>query len=194
MRLYGEYPAGVARLTPRYDRIWRTRASPPSIPGADGLGVVEDGILASLDGRIAYAGPAAGFSGSPATRSIARPLDHAGPRRLPHPSRPWRRPRAGVRDAPCRRDLSGDRRRRRRHPLDGRGDAGGERGRARRLRPRPPRRPHSPRASRRSRSSPAMASRSKPNCACCVRRDASARRRPVRVSRAFWARMPFRPA
>ena len=59
-----------------------------------------------------------------------RPLDHAGPDRLPHPPRLRRQPRARVRAASCRRQLRGDRARRRRHSLHREGDARGIRGRA----------------------------------------------------------------
>lgn len=44
-------------MTMRVDRIWRkTRLATLTGPG---LGLVQDGLVASLDGRIAYAGPAA---------------------------------------------------------------------------------------------------------------------------------------
>ena len=43
----------------RCDRIWRGARLATMAPGREGLGRVEDGVVASLDGRIAYAGPAA---------------------------------------------------------------------------------------------------------------------------------------
>ena len=55
--------------------------------------------------------------GAPRARR-RRPLGHARPGRLPHPSRVRRRPRARVRAAAQGRHLRGDRARRRRHPLD----------------------------------------------------------------------------
>ena len=59
---------------------------------------------------------------------------HAGPGRLPHPPGLRRPARARVRAAPAGRELRGDRARRRRHPLDGGGDARGQRRRAVRAR------------------------------------------------------------
>ena len=64
------------------------------------------------------------------TIDLRGPLDHAGPDRLPHPSRLWRRPRARIRAAARGRELRGDRAGRRRHRLDGARDARGERGRS----------------------------------------------------------------
>lgn len=43
----------------RCDRVWINARLATLAPGREGLGVVEDGVVASLDGRIAYAGPAA---------------------------------------------------------------------------------------------------------------------------------------
>ena len=43
----------------RCDRVWINARLATLAPGREGLGVIEDGIVASLDGRIAYAGPAA---------------------------------------------------------------------------------------------------------------------------------------
>ena len=43
----------------RCDRVWINARLATLAPGAEGLGIVEDGVVASLDGRIAYAGPAA---------------------------------------------------------------------------------------------------------------------------------------
>ncbi len=64
-------------------------------------------------------------------RRLRGPLDHARADRLPHPSRLRRQPRGGVRGAPRRRELRGDRARRRRHRLDRPRDARGQRGRTR---------------------------------------------------------------
>ena len=43
----------------RCDRIWRNARLATMAAGRDGLGIVEDGIIAARDGLIAYAGPAA---------------------------------------------------------------------------------------------------------------------------------------
>jgi imidazolonepropionase len=43
----------------RCDRIWRNARLATMTPGNDGLGVVDDGLVACRDGLIAYAGPAA---------------------------------------------------------------------------------------------------------------------------------------
>lgn len=43
----------------RCDRVWINARLATLAPGREGLGIVEDGVVASLDGRIAYAGPAA---------------------------------------------------------------------------------------------------------------------------------------
>ncbi len=43
----------------RCDRVWINARLATLAPDREGLGVVEDGVVASLDGRIAYAGPAA---------------------------------------------------------------------------------------------------------------------------------------
>jgi imidazolonepropionase len=50
-------------MPPRFDRIFTGARLATLAPGAAGLGIVEDGVVASRDGRIAYAGPAEGFSG-----------------------------------------------------------------------------------------------------------------------------------
>jgi len=42
----------------RCDRIWRNARLATMAPGRDGLGVIEDGIVACREGRIAYAGAA----------------------------------------------------------------------------------------------------------------------------------------
>lgn len=44
----------------RCDRVWRGARLATLVEGADGLGIVEDGLVAAKDGRIAYAGPAGG--------------------------------------------------------------------------------------------------------------------------------------
>ena len=76
-------------------------------------------------------GPPRSRDGRRGDHRLRRPLDHAGPDRLPHPSRPCRQPRQRVRDAAGRRDLRGSGEGRRRHRLVGQGIACGERGRAR---------------------------------------------------------------
>lgn len=43
----------------RCDRVWINARLATLAPDREGLGIVEDGVVASLDGRIAYAGPAA---------------------------------------------------------------------------------------------------------------------------------------
>jgi len=43
----------------RCDRVWSKARLATFAPGQPGIGAVEDGVVASLDGRIAYAGPAA---------------------------------------------------------------------------------------------------------------------------------------
>jgi imidazolonepropionase len=50
-------------MIPRFDRIWTGARLATLRPGAPGLGVVEDGVVAALDGRIAYAGPRSDFAG-----------------------------------------------------------------------------------------------------------------------------------
>ncbi|MGA0562287.1 imidazolonepropionase [Ancylobacter sp. VNQ12] len=44
----------------RCDRVWRGARLATLVEGADGLGIVEDGLVAAKGGRIAYAGPADG--------------------------------------------------------------------------------------------------------------------------------------
>jgi imidazolonepropionase len=44
----------------RCDRVWINARLATLAPDREGLGIVEDGVVASLDGRIAYAGPAEG--------------------------------------------------------------------------------------------------------------------------------------
>jgi imidazolonepropionase len=43
----------------RCDRVWINARLATLAPDREGLGIIEDGVVASLDGRIAYAGPAA---------------------------------------------------------------------------------------------------------------------------------------
>lgn len=43
----------------RCDRVWINARLATLAPDREGLGVVENGVVASLDGRIAYAGPTA---------------------------------------------------------------------------------------------------------------------------------------
>src|ERR1700743_329741 len=43
----------------RCDRIWRNARLASLSPDRPGLGEIEDGTIASLEGRIAYAGPSA---------------------------------------------------------------------------------------------------------------------------------------
>jgi len=54
----------------RCDRIWRNARLATLAPGRPGLGEVPDGVVASLDGRITYAGPAADAPGLDATEII----------------------------------------------------------------------------------------------------------------------------
>jgi imidazolonepropionase len=46
---------------PAFDRVWRGGRLATLSPGADGLGLVENGAVAAQGGRIAYVGPAAGL-------------------------------------------------------------------------------------------------------------------------------------
>ncbi len=50
------------------DRLWRHARLATLAPDRPGLGVIEDGVVASAGGRIAYAGPAADLSGCDAAR------------------------------------------------------------------------------------------------------------------------------
>ena len=124
----GERTEGSAKA-----RIWRNARLATLAQGLPGLGIVEHGAVAARDGRIVFAGAAADMP--PGLRDAAeiidceRPLDHARPDRLPHPSRPCRQPRQRVRNAAGGRDLRGDRAGRRRHRLVGQGAARRERGR-----------------------------------------------------------------
>ena len=119
---------GATRAWPRWPA--------PSAP----WGWIERGALLT-DGEHDRAGSAprpscrADVAGrAPSTTSAARCVT-PGPGRLPHPPRLRRPPRARVRAAPAGRELRGDRARRRRHPLDGGGDARGQRRGAVRARP-----------------------------------------------------------
>ena len=111
-------------------------ASPRSRRTAPGLGV--DRARRGRGPRRAHRLRRAGGDMPAALRArgdvdrLRGPLDHARADRLPHPSRLRRRPGAGIRAAARRRDLRGDRARRRRHPLDRARDARSERGRPRR--------------------------------------------------------------
>ena len=110
--------SGTAAVLPRFPRR------------ATGLGLIEDGLIAADDGRIVYAGAARGRAvGARCKRAdrLRRPLDHAGPDRLPYPSGLWRRPRPRIRTTAGGRELRRDRARRRRHRFDGDGDAAGQR-------------------------------------------------------------------
>ena len=59
----------------RFDRIWTNARLATLAEGAQGLGVVERGAVACLDGRIAYAGPAADL---PAGADSAKRIDCEG--------------------------------------------------------------------------------------------------------------------
>lgn len=48
---------------PRVDRLWRHARLATLNPSLPGLGEIEDGVIASADGHIVYAGPHSGFSG-----------------------------------------------------------------------------------------------------------------------------------
>ncbi|MFY8100737.1 MAG: imidazolonepropionase, partial [Allorhizobium sp.] len=50
-------------MMPRVDRLWRHARLATLNPSLPGLGEIEDGVIASADGRIVYAGPQSGFSG-----------------------------------------------------------------------------------------------------------------------------------
>ncbi|MCS0496076.1 imidazolonepropionase [Ancylobacter sp. MQZ15Z-1] len=54
----------------RCDRIWRGARLATLDPARPGLGVVEDGLVAALDGRIAYAGPASDAPAFDAAESV----------------------------------------------------------------------------------------------------------------------------
>nr|WP_246519732.1 imidazolonepropionase [Ancylobacter lacus] len=59
----------------RCDRIWREARLATLAPGREGLGLVEDGLVAARDGRILYAGPAAeapAFEAAETTRCEGR--------------------------------------------------------------------------------------------------------------------------
>ena len=119
----------------RFDTLWLDARLATLSPDAAGLG---DRRARRGRGRGRAASPSPGpMADLPAgwdaarPRRARRPLDHARPDRLPHPSRLCRQPRARVRAAAGRRHLRGDRAGRRRHRLDREGDARGERGRSR---------------------------------------------------------------
>jgi imidazolonepropionase len=52
------------RMPPRYDRAWRNARIATLDPAWPGLGVIEAGVVAARDGRIAHVGPEAGFDGA----------------------------------------------------------------------------------------------------------------------------------
>lgn len=54
----------------RCDRIWKNARLATMAPDAPALGAVEDGVVAAKDGRIAYAGPAAGAPPFDAVESV----------------------------------------------------------------------------------------------------------------------------
>ena len=69
--------------------------SRPSTRRSTGSGSSRTAPSRARDGRIAFVGPESELpSASGEMHRLRRPLDHAGPDRLPHPSRPCRRPRA----------------------------------------------------------------------------------------------------
>ena len=119
-------------MAERFDRIWHNARLATMRADLPDPGEIEHGVIAARGGRIVYAVRRPIFRRMPMqpTGSIARVLDHARSRRLSHPSGLWRQPRPGIRAAPEGRELRGDRARRRRHRLDGGGDAQGKRGRA----------------------------------------------------------------
>ena len=51
---------------PRYDTLWTNARLATMVPGDGAYGAIEDGALASLDGRIAYAGARRQLAGDPA--------------------------------------------------------------------------------------------------------------------------------
>ncbi len=112
-------------------KVWRNARLATLDPRLGGLGIVEDGAVAAPTAASPLPARRPSYRTSRRHRRDRRlrgPLDHARPDRLPHPSRPCRRPRRRVRAAAGGRDLRGDRARRRRHRLHREGDA---RGRAR---------------------------------------------------------------
>ena len=85
-------------------RLWRNARLATLAPSAAGLGVVERGALA-VARPAASSSPArertspAAWRATRAHRRLRGSLDHAGPDRLPHPSRLRRRPGARIRAA-----------------------------------------------------------------------------------------------
>ena len=58
-------------VTPRYETIWTNARLATMAPGAPGLGLVEDGVVAATaDGRIAFAGPRATLPAGEAARTV----------------------------------------------------------------------------------------------------------------------------
>ena len=120
-------------------RVWRNARLATLVAGPPGLGHRRAAARSPrTTARSSIAGPEVAASGCRGRRCrdhrLRRPLDHARPDRLPHPSGPCRQPRQRVRDAACRRDLRGGGAGRRRHRLVGQGAACGERRRAGRRR------------------------------------------------------------
>ena len=157
-------------------------------PGARPTGWSRRGASPCATGAIAGVGPRRrGARGCRRARG-ARPrraAGDAGADRLPHPRRLRRQPGARVRDAAERRELRGGRAGRRRHRLDGAGDAGGGRGGAARRRADAGRR-----ADRRGgggdRDQVGLRARPRrPSSGCCGWRARSAGERPVRVRTSF---------
>ena len=81
----------------RPETIWLNARLATLRRRSPGLGAIERGALAARDGRIVFVGAAGRSAGRLARRRandrLRRPLDHARPDRLPHPSRLRRRPR-----------------------------------------------------------------------------------------------------
>ena len=62
-------------MAEQFDAIWHNTRLATLRHGAPGLGIIEGGLVAARDGRIAYAGPAADF---PASGDAARRIDCEG--------------------------------------------------------------------------------------------------------------------
>ena len=63
---------------PRYDTLWTNARLATMVPGERAYGAIEDGAVAALDGRIAYAGPRAQLAAEPAR--LARDVVDVGGR------------------------------------------------------------------------------------------------------------------
>ena len=128
---------------PRADRLWRHARLATLDEARPGLGLVEDGAVASRDGRIVWAGPDRDL---PARLQAEHEEDCEG--RLVTPGLIdchthlvfGGGPRRRIRDAARRRLLCRDLARGRRHRVERAGDAGRQRGGARGLGPAPARR------------------------------------------------------